>query len=85
MLSDRVLVLIKTFKNSTKMEGILPMVQTLPTFSSLSPIPTGVVPTVPTAAPSDLGLVYLYNSSLGCNSSLGPMYYDVMVGTQLLF
>ena len=67
------------------MEGILPMVQTLPTFSSLSPIPTGAVPTVPTAAPSDLGLVYLYNSSLGCNSSLGPMYYDVMVGTQLLF
>ena len=60
------------------MEGILPMVQTLPTFSSLSPIPTGAVPTVPTAAPSDLGLVYLYNSSVG------PMYYDVVVGTALL-
>lgn len=66
------------------MEGILPMVQTVPTFSSLSPIPTGAVPTVPTltstAAPADLGLVYL-----SYNSSLGPMYYDVMVGTQFLF
>ena len=36
------------------------------------------VPTVPTATPSNLGFVYLYDSSMG------PVYYNVVVGTLLL-